>query len=461
VTIDLLGDDASVVEVSLPCLTILSHPDVDRVGERALLREVTQEAESVLARHELEFSPPRGGAARPLDDPYISRRPIRFTAARFGGIRLESRDSGTRLVANGDWIPTDRVFLGVEVKRGVVLALAQRITLLLHNLATPSIPDGPTFGMVGENTAITAARQRIQEAAQETTPILIRGERGVGKKLVAAQIQGQGERRDGPQVTVNLADEAPTVADLLAKAAGGNLLLLSVEKMASEDQKALLEALEKGADLRLLATTSAKAARRWQKSSEPLLRLLAENSLEIPGLANRRDDIGRLMIHFLREEIEKLGDQNLDPQKCLADPGPHAQPWLSVKVVSHLAGYEWPHNVTQLRNVARQLLAEHAERDEVVHGPALEQLLESTAESPDWDWGSKPAEEENTDLRPASEIGEGELLTALRAHRWQARPTAAQLKISEEDLFGMIEKLSESTRRRRRRRRPPPPSATP
>ena len=46
----------------------------------------TEDGEALLSRWELGFSPPAGGEARPLDDPYVSRRPVRFKAARFGGV---------------------------------------------------------------------------------------------------------------------------------------------------------------------------------------------------------------------------------------------------------------------------------------------------------------------------------------------------------------------------------------
>ena len=451
----LLGDDAPAVESALPCLTILFHPDVRRIGEIAVLHGVAEEAESVLARRELGFASPHGGEEIPLHDPYLSRRPIRFSAARFGGIRLDSRNSGTRVVANGDWIPADRVFLGVEVKRGVVLVLSERVVLLLHNTQEHPVAEGPSYGLVGCNQQIVRLRRSIDAASENSETLLIRGESGVGKSTVASAIHHHSARGDAPFVQIDLSEKPVDITEALAEADGGTLHLKAIEKLSDDGREELLRLLESGEHkARILTSTAAKAARRWHKDADqPLLKRLAENALLVPPLPDRRDDIGRLLIYFLIRETDKTGCP-----ECLKDPGPYQRPWLSVRVVSHLVSYEWPRNVTQLKNVIRQLVAENGERDELTHGPALEQLLETTAESPDdWEWGTKP-EPQKVALRKGSEVSEGELLTALRAHRWQARPTAAQLQISEEDLFSMIEKLSETTRRRRRRRRPPPPS---
>ena len=437
-------------ETSIACLTILCHPDVRRVGERAVLEAVASEGEALLARQVLELAPPRGGETRPLLDRYLSRRPIRFAAARFGGIRIDCNDTGTRVVADGDWIPTDRVFLGVEVKRGIVLMLANRIVLLLHNVPAEIPDDLPDLGLTGESSTLIEVRRQIQGLLPGTGPVLLRGEKGTGKNQVGEALHRHGARRDQPYVVAHLDDEAlhGALADLTRRAAGGILYLDAVDKLSKESQNVLLRTLETTPDPpRVIAATSARASRRWNAASGPLLERLLEDIVDLPPLAKRRDDIGRLLYHFLRDELAKIGA--LDR---LADPGPYAQPWLSVQVVAHLAGYAWPRNVAQLRSVARQLVLDHRGSDEIRHGPQIEQLLDSTAESSEWkgdeDLSGPIARPQ---FREPSEISDAELLTALRAHRWQARPTAEQLEISEEALFGLIEKLSQNSPRRRSR----------
>jgi transcriptional regulator with AAA-type ATPase domain len=97
-----------------------------------------------------------------------------------------------------------------------------------------------------------------------------------------------------------------------------------------------------------------------------LFHRLAGYQLFIPPLRERRDDVGRLLIHFLREELQTTGD--LD--KLLAQREAQRL-WLPTAVVARLARYAWPGNVRQLRNAARQLAISSRGADEVRIDPAL------------------------------------------------------------------------------------------
>lgn len=431
----------------VPALTILSHPDSRRVGERAVLWEDAPEhGEALLSRWQLEFRLPGGDGARPLDDPYVSRRPIRFTAARFGGIRIDCTRSGTRVIANEDWISEDRVFLGVEVERGVVLVLAERLALILHHLDAASDSDVPGFGLVGESPAMVSLRREIQRLAVDDLPVLLRGETGSGRTTVAHAIHEAG-RGDRPCVTVNAAVET-SISDLLARSSGGTLLLDTVDDLEAGFQAELTRALDDDAcDVRVLATVTERRSR----SSTPARALLerwSAHALEVPALDKRRDDVGRLVFHFLRAELARL-----DALERLTDPGPFSPPWLPVRLIASLASYEWPRNVRQLRRVACQLARDHHDKPHVDLGPDLDDLLEGKPESEtEWavDGGGSASAPERTDG-----ISEIELLSALRAHRWQAEPTAAHLGVSPETLFTMIENFSEKNQRRKERRRSP------
>lgn len=443
------------VEPKVPCLTILSHPDSQRVGERAVLwREPEREGEALLARQVLEFAHPTSGAATTLDDPYISRRPIRFTAARFGGIRVDCSESGTRVVANGDWIPEDRVFLGVEVERGVVLVLAERLALLLHNLDARHDERLPRYGLVGESPRIEAVRREVRRLASTSEPALLRGAAGSGKKAVARAIHAASGRQELPYVTVKMIEPASigSAVDLVAQASGGTLLLETAEKTPPDLQKELLTAIEdvgaRGNGVRLLASTNDSGRRSLDASAGPLMDRLSRDVVDVPSLERMRDDVARLTFHFLRQELA-----GLDALHRLKNPGVYAPPWFPVRLMARLVTYEWPRNVSQLRGVARFLAKEHYQKDHVDIGADIELLLEGTAESSEpWSWPEE-ASEESTGYREPTDVSEIELLTALRNHRWQAEPTAAELGITPEALFTMIEQFSERTRRHKHGRR--------
>ena len=83
-------------------LTILGHPQVQRVGERAALLDLSSGREALLSRGEPWFSPPGESASQPLVVPYLSRRPWRLQSTAGGGIRLLRGDSPMSLVANNE-----------------------------------------------------------------------------------------------------------------------------------------------------------------------------------------------------------------------------------------------------------------------------------------------------------------------------------------------------------------------
>lgn len=435
----------------VPALTVLFHPDIHRIGERAILWDPGgAHGEASLSRRELGFRSPRGGPERPLDDPYLSRRPIRFTAARFGGVRIDCTRTGTRVVANDDWISDDRVFLGVEVDRGVVLVLSERVSILLHNTSLTDAGGVPDFGLVGESWPMDRLRREIRASAADASPVLFLGEPGTGKKTAARAVhEASGSSR--PYVTLVGADDGPartSVPDLLAQAEGGVLLLDAVDRMECELQVLLLQALQSGhRDVRLLATSSSFLSRR---PASPLIEKLDWTRLEVPPLQRRRDDVARLAFHFLRQDLAAC-----DALHRLEHPGPYGTPWCPARLVAALASYEWPDNVRQLRNVTRRLVRDHHAEEQIDIRDDLEDLLEESSANPSMEWDGRTTNDSRGSTppsrhRPLSEI---EILSALRAHRWQAEPTAAYLGITPEALFGMMERLFDKDQHKKLQRR--------
>lgn len=445
-------------EPKIPCLTIISHPDAARVGERVVLwQEPEKEGEALLARHQLAFAMPGSTDGRTLDDPYVSRRALRFSAARFGGIRIDCSESGTRVVANDDWIPEDRVFLGVEVERGVVLILSERLALMLHNLDRhhQNSEETAAFGLVGENPRLLKVRREIARLAQTTDPVLLRGATGTGKKVTARAIHDTSDRRGQPFVILSMADATmrdvavPLFKDRIRQAAGGTLLLDVAEKAPEDLQKEALKALATDPhDVRLCVAIGSQSStrKRLDAAAGPLIESLVDHLVDIPPLDKRRDDASRLFFHYLRPELDRLG-----ALERLQHPGAYAPPWMPVRLIARLSAYEWPCNVHQLRRVAFLVAREYHDKPHADLGSDLEMLLDGTAESPmDWVW--PPPEEMVTAQREPEEVSEIELLSALRAHRWQAEPTASELGITPEALFSMIDKFSERTKRQKRAR---------
>src|SRR5690242_13363822 len=183
-------------------LTILAHPDPGRVGERILLPALTSGRAVELSRLSPRFAQPGGGTARPLADPHLSRNPIRLEAGSGpGSVRIQAEAGGSSWEILGFPSPVEISVAGLE--RGAVLTLAGRVALLLH-LAPAAVPrETERFGLIGDSAAMAHLRAEIRRVADLGAPVLLRGETGTGKELVARAIHEAGPRRNQAYLALN------------------------------------------------------------------------------------------------------------------------------------------------------------------------------------------------------------------------------------------------------------------
>jgi len=212
--------------------------------------------------------------------------------------------------------------------------------------------------------------QKIKQVAPTDATVLIEGETGVGKELVARALHEDSQRARYPFVRVNCAALAPTLieselfghekgaftgADRLRKgrfelAEGGTLFLDEIGELSLELQSKLLRVLQGGeyervggsdtrkANVRIVAATNRQlqreiAARRFR---EDLFYRLQIYPISIPPLRERREDIPLLVEHFARRLTGKHG-------KTIDEIPGH--------VMRRLADWDWPGNVRELENV--------------------------------------------------------------------------------------------------------------
>ncbi len=450
-------------------LTVLHHPDAGRVGARALLPELDA-GPVALGRLDPLFARPEGGATAPLDDPFVARRPSLLERVRGGGVRWSRGDHGSGMVADGVPVAGVVELDADRLARGVVVELAQRVVLLLHMHAAESEPL-PDYGLVGRSEAMEAVRRAIREAAGSDAPVLVRGTRGAGKERVARAIH-EASGRSGAWAAMNVAVMAPSTAasELFGSASGaaggvrrreggfraareGTLFLDEIGDAPREVQAVLLAALETGelgpgdggpperVSARVIAASGTDLRRAAAEGAfrTALLRRLAGVEIQVPPLAERRDDIGRLLYAFLREELTALGlQERLEPRD------PESPPWMPAEVVSRLARHSWPGNVRQLRNVARQIVlasrgARHARLDAAVE-VAIREPAPSEAPSRR-ERGPAPPRK-----RKPSEIEVAELTRVMRECRWKVGPAAEQLGISRASLYELIDRTPQLRR---------------
>lgn len=446
--------DGAISTERVPGLTILAHPDTNRVGEVAVLPGLVGGRAEELSRLSPRFAPTDGGEARPLAEARISRQPI-VLKPKGQSVLLEPGGTRTRLLVNGEVV---RDAVVVEPDEDVVLVLAARVALVLH-LMDPRVVDLPHYGMIGESMALAAVRRDIARVADLPYAVLLRGESGTGKELVARALHDAGPRRAGPFLSVNMAAIPPALATAelfgasrgaftgagaghpgyFERANGGTLFLDEIGATPPEIQPLLLRALENGelqpvggtaprkVDVRVVSATDSDLSASSVGFHSPLLHRLAAYEIELPPLRQRRADVGRLFFHFLRQELLTVGE----PER-LEQAG-----WVPAGLVARLALYRWPGNVRQLRNVARQVAvasrgAEVLELPERLEKLLLEKLPRSKLPK------SQPPTQAS--FREPSDVSVEELRAVLASCDWEVKPAAAALGVSRGSLYNLMER---------------------
>ena len=188
--------------------------------------------------------------------------------------------------------------------------------------------------------------QVIARVMNADLPILVTGESGTGKSLIARTIHDLGDRRTMPLVNATAADfqNVEELPSLVNRARNGTLLLDEVADLPLEAQIRVVRTLD---DLtedgpRIMATTQANLAAAMDKGGfrQDLYYRLSGMTLKLPPLRERIDDIMLLARHFAqRAEHDGLPTRRFDSQ-----------------AVELLRAYSWPGNVRQLENTVRRLM---------------------------------------------------------------------------------------------------------
>jgi transcriptional regulator with GAF, ATPase, and Fis domain len=268
-----------------------------------------------------------------------------------------------------------------------------------------------TFGdILGHSDAIKTLLTQIEQVAPTDSTVLIQGETGTGKELIARAIHQSSARRDKPMVRINCAAIPPTLieSELFGHekgaftgadsrqigrfeiANGSTIFLDEIGELPAEMQAKLLHVLELGQferigstdtidiDMRVVAATNKDLTAEVKEGSfrEDLFYRLNIFPIQVPPLRQRKEDIPMLVWAFVQELSVKMG-------KVIDTIAP--------KTMEQLKKYPWPGNVRELRNVIeRSMILTHGKTLHVeiprslasVHGAAqLLQLKPSTLES--------------------------------------------------------------------------------
>jgi two-component system nitrogen regulation response regulator NtrX len=311
------------------------------------------------------------------------------------------------------------------------------------------------FEIVGTSYAIRAVTEKIERVGKTPARVLITGENGTGKELVARAIHSLSTRAKAPFVEVNCAaipaelieselfghmkgSFTGAVVDRAGKfeqAHGGTLFLDEIGDMSLAAQAKVLRVLQDGVvtriggskpiqvDVRVLAATnkdleSEIAAGRFR---EDLYYRLNVVPIHVPPLRERREDIPLLVAHFLTQ---------------LTGPGGLAPRAMSEDAVTRLGQLDWPGNVRELRNTIERLLI-------MASGPRItaddvDQLVGRRADAGEGGLGSLLDVPTFEEFKHAAE--RAYLIAKLRAFDWNVSETARALDMPRSNLYKKIER---------------------
>jgi DNA-binding NtrC family response regulator len=309
-------------------------------------------------------------------------------------------------------------------------------------------------GLLGRSPVMIGLYKEIARVAPTRSTILIIGESGAGKELVARSIHQHSTRSAGPFVAINCGALTETLLEaelfghvrgaftgavgdrkgLWEEAGGGTLFLDEVGETSTAFQVKLLRALQEGeirrvgaskaiqVDARILAATNRNLDQdvKAGKFREDLFYRLSVVTLRVPALKERRTDIPMLAEHFLATVIERET---------------HAPLTLSEETVRTLVAYGWPGNVRELESAIEYAVL-HARGHEIVPEDLPEKLQSAQVRAA----ARSPLSALFEDLPSLDELERRYLLYILEVAGGNRTRAAEILRVDRRTLYRMIER---------------------
>ncbi len=350
--------------------------------------------------------------------------------------------------------PVDREHLLQVVKKASDLLALRKENTQLRNLVENFLGFD---NMVGQSEAMKKVYEQARQMSQSSAPVMILGETGTGKELLAKAIHRNGNRSSGPFIAVNC---AAIPGDLLEAelfgyrkgaftgahiersgkvlaAQGGSLFLDEIGDMPLDLQPKLLRVLQEkkvdvlgdvnsvSVDFRLICSThrDLKQLINDGKFREDLFYRLNVVPITLPPLRERRNDIPLLFIRFLKMESER---ENKVPLTIDQD------------LLQALAQLNWFGNVRELENLAKRLVALNTSgKITVSELPELNQKNHPDINNGVFNQQYPVLPVEGFDIETWTDTL---ILAALKKHEWNQSRTAKYLNISRNTLTYRIDK---------------------
>jgi DNA-binding NtrC family response regulator len=360
-------------------------------------------------------------------------------------------DNAVEALKSGAFDYITKPFDQNEVRNVVKKALRTRALAAEEARQERPVPPGARYGIVGDSRPIQELRAIIDRVADTPSSVVIRGEVGTGKQLVARALHDASVRRDAPFIAINCAAISPELlsAELfgtaagapgspgskpgrLELAAGGTLFLDEIDSIPLSLQGRLLEVLTAGectrlgddvarpVNVRLVSATRRDLTARVLDGSfsQELYYRLNIVQVTLPALRERPSDIPHLAAHFVHKLRPRLGSRASG---------------IDADADRLLSRYHWPGNVRELENVIERALL--FSDGPLIAAADLPQAIQS-GESEDGDEGlGRGSDGLKEQVKAATLRLERELIDrALRETHGNVTHAARLLKISRKGL---------------------------
>ncbi len=365
--------------------------------------------------------------------------------------------------------------LVVAVKRAIEHASVKRENEILRATAEPSAP-GPDQGdgprglerIIGGSPAMDQLKRDVEAIASSHGAVLVTGESGVGKEVIARAIHDLSPRAGAPFLAVNCAAMSESLleselfghekgsftgAERLRKgrfelAHGGSLLLDEISEVRTQIQAKLLRVLQErqfervgsstsiGVDVRVIATSNRDLEREVAQGRfrQDLFFRLNVLPLRVPPLRDRLADVEPLARHFVERAWRREGRSPLE---------------ITPQAMSLLMGYDWPGNVRELQNLCERavVLAKDSRITAELIAPWLSSGM-GAASAPEVAFESKLTAGDlipngQRELRPLAEIEREVIVRTLEHFKGHRQKTAQALGIGVRTLGLKLKKWKE------------------
>lgn len=444
-------------------ITIAFHPDTRLIGRSVNLDRARAKQHWVLGRGMPMFcdmtSNDGKSGAEPLSDQHISRAALRIHSSR-NGVVLERESRACRCQINGRELEGEIRLDAASLVDGVVVFLAHRVVLVMRQTqSSDDMFEHPQIesALKGSSQYISSLKRQIQSVARSTADVLILGETGTGKELVATAIHANSARSKSSLVTVNMSaipvDLAPaalfgstkgafTGADSAGvgyfdQAQNGTLFLDEVGDTPAEIQVQLLRALQereiqpvggrvRRIDVRVVAATDALVD-EGSDFKAALRHRLGGSEICLQPLRKRREDIGELLWVFLQEFLHEANAE-------FVWPSPGGDDFVTARcadIFHAFVLFDWPGNVRQLANHAREISL--VSNEFLVFPEALREKMCVSKRV------NLPVE---VAMRKSADVNEQEFLDTMAECLYEPKRAAASLCISRTAVYRRIDESS-------------------